>query len=285
MNKAFTLAAASLAAIASGNGIVNAATPEQTPAPQYFGTVTGSYIVDAIPKDWKLFGPNTPIETNKTAPGDGWLGQALAGYRWSDWDATIGFQYVDLGAGDFATTASGSHKIYLEAKNWAIDAAIGYNDHIDSLKVRTSFGLRYAEWTSDARPYYGTRFRYHEDITHKWKGIGPRFTVEGSLPVGDALSVEGQIGLAALAGKTTTSHSPGWLCTACGDTRQTSLNADGKLGLGWSVTENTKFVLGYQYQYWSAVNVAITDDSTAGKVIGKSDYLIHGPFLSLAASF
>lgn len=52
-----------------------------------------------------------------------------------------------------------------------------------------------------------------------------------------------------------------------------------------NVVGNTKLILGYQFQYWSSVNVAITDNNGYGMNVGKSDYFIHGPFLTLAANF
>lgn len=243
-----------------------------------FGSATGSYILDAIPDDWQLFGPNTGYETNKTSPGDGWLGAGQIGYRWGQWDVAVDGQYVKLSEGDLS--ASGGLNNKLKARNWLAGIEIGFNDHIDSMAVRTSLGLRYAEWKSTAEALFSSN-----QIEHKWKGFGPRFTVAGSLPLDGALTLEGQAGIGALFGKLETNSTPGWICSACGDKHQASINVDGKLGLGWMFGSQAKLVVGYQAQYWSAVNVAVTDDSGVGLVTGKSDYLIHGPFVTVAFTF
>ena len=72
-----------------------------TPATQagtIFGSVTGAWILDAGPNEWQLFGPgngNTPF----TTAGPGGMGRFDFGYRWGNWDVSVGYQHIELGAG------------------------------------------------------------------------------------------------------------------------------------------------------------------------------------------
>ena len=52
----------------------------------FFGSLTGSYILEDPTNEWQMFGPGFPVETSKTNIGDGGLGRAVLGYRWSAWD-------------------------------------------------------------------------------------------------------------------------------------------------------------------------------------------------------
>jgi len=240
----------------------------------FFGALTGAYIVDAGPNDWQLFGPNSGTLTPKTTAGDGGMVQGLLGYRFGIWDAAVGVQYMDLSKGKQAAAAGGANANRLSADMWAIDGMVGYNSMLGNAYIRTAFGLRYAEWDSRAQ-------RASDTISHDWYGIGPRASVGGKLPLGNGLSVFGEGALAVLFGKTKTSATAGWDCTDCNTNNATSLNAEGKLGLGWALSPGVDLIAGYQLQYWNNVNVAITDDSSFGLNQGKSDYLTHGPYATV----
>src|SRR5690606_5639786 len=107
----------------------------------------------------------------------------------------------------------------------------------------------------------------------------------GSAPVAENLNLIFGAGAAVLFGKIKTDSSGNWICTDCSKTSATSFVGDAKLGLGWSFAPGTNLTFGYQVQYWDNVNVAVTDNTGFGNNSGKSDHLIHGPFVGFTFNF
>ena len=90
----------------------------------------------------------------------------------------------------------------------------------------------------------------------------------------------GASGLRAACLITTTSAGP-WNCSQCTNYSSDSTNIDGKIGIGFGLGGAGELIVGYRAEYWSDVNVAITDNTNFGGNRGTSDHLVHGPFVSL----
>jgi hypothetical protein len=248
----------------------------------FFASITGAWILGAGPDDWQLFGPNVegPSGTPFTTAGPGGMGRAEFGYRWDSWDLSVGAQHIELGAG--AKPPASFFGEELSATSNAFDAALGWNTlHGDSM-WRTSFGVRYAEWHNLVKPFgSGDPIR----VFHNFGGVGPRAEISAKMPVSGNMSVVGSAAVAALFGTIATSSTAGWFCTDCNNYGSTALNADGSIGIGWSLAPGVDLVVGYQAQLWQGVNVRITDDTGLGGNRGTSGYLTHGPFASLKVEF
>lgn len=252
--------------------------PAPQPAGGVFGYISGGYYFEDALKDWRLFDLGEGLVTSKESFGDGWGTQGRLGFRWSEWDVAIGGQYADFGAGGTsvepgadATTGD------LRADMWSLDAQVGFNTLWGETALRAALGVRYAEWHNEGNT------SNPGEINHDWWGIGPRLEISTETPLSENLSLLLDGGIAVLFGKIESdASSGGWDCDFCSDENTTSLNADGRLGLGWSLSPGVKLVAGYQVQYWSDVNVAVSDTTgSGGSNVGTSDHLIHGPFGSL----
>ena len=255
--------------------------PEPAPVGGFFGYIQGGYLFEDAIQDWRLF--DTPAgagPTSKESFGDGWIGQALLGYRWSDWDFAVGGQFADFSKGGKSAGPNTANEGRLWADMWAIDGQFGYNTMIGETAFRAHVGVRYAEWDHDVNPDQGGAH-----VDHDFRGIGPRVGFDGSTPVAENLNLIFGAGAAVLFGKIKTDSSGPWICTDCSDQKTTAFVGDAKLGLGWAFAPGMNLTFGYQLQYWDNVNVAVTDNTGQGNNSGKSDHLIHGPFVGFTFNF
>ena len=238
-----------------------------------FGELTGTYIVDAGNNDWTLFGPAIVPGMSQGGLGDGFVGRAMVGYRVGIWDVALAAQLGVLGNGD--PSKGGGQFATLEADYRAFDAMIGYNTRVGSAKTRLAVGVRFAEWDNTVNPGSGRA------VLHNWDGVGPRAEVSTSVPLSGPWSLQLGAGVSYLWGDIKTTGTGGWICTDCKKTDANSTNVDGSVGIGLQFAPAGTLVLGYRVEYWSDVNVAITDNTNIGGNRGTSDHLIHGPFVSL----
>lgn len=191
------------------------------------------------------------------------------------WDVAAAAQYGKFANGDASIVGGSSAS--LSAKMQAYDAQVGYHMMMfGSTDTRLAFGIRYAKWDNsvDAVTNLSTIF-------HSWSGVGPRAEISTKTPLTPAMVLHANAGVGVLFGKLDTSSAGSWICTACNTEHLTSANVDGSLGLGFPLGPTAEFVVGYRAEYWSNVNVAITDNSGMGLNQGGSAALSHGPFVSL----
>ncbi len=254
------------------------------PVPQavggFFGEVTGAYVFSDPIQGWEEFGPgeSSPPST-QAGLGQGWTGRILGGYRWDSWDVALAAQYGRFADGGPSINQSGSTAT-LSAKMQAYDAQLGYHTMFGSTDTRLAVGIRYARWdnTVAATDSLGIQFA---NIFHDWRGVGPRVEISTKTPLAPNVLLRGNLGVAALFGKIDTSATSRWDCSQCNSNTVTTADIDGSIGLGFPLGSNVEFVVGYKAEYWSNVNVAITDNSGAGLNQGTSDVLSHGPFVTL----
>ncbi|MGE4249864.1 MAG: Lpg1974 family pore-forming outer membrane protein, partial [Parvibaculaceae bacterium] len=246
--------------------------PAPTPAGGPFGYLSGSYLFEDVVHGWRLFDVPGDVTTSKESFDDGYAIQGRLGYRWDDWDMAIGGQYADFGEGGVSSAPGFEEQATIGADMWHVDAQAGYNLMLGDTALRAALGVRYAEWhhTVDAGALGG--------LTHDWWGVGPRLEVNTDTPLAESLSLLFDAGAGILFGEIETEPRRGWTCLDCSDETTTSLNADVRLGLGWTIAPGATLVAGYQAQYWDSVNVESSDTTGQGDNAGDSDHLIHGPF-------
>jgi hypothetical protein len=274
--KKFLIAATALSSLVLLSGGDAGAADLAAPSPTggWFGSITGAYIFEDPTNEWQLFGPNAFGEpSSESNIGDGGLGRAVLGYRWSDWDVAAAVQYGSFGDGNASTTTATSGTI--NAEHFAVDAQFGFNTSVGNSDVRMAFGARYAEWDHDVDPGGG------RSVSHDFAGIGPMVEFDSSSPISGNMTLEFGAIASVLFGDIETSSSGGWICTDCSKTNTTAFSLEGDIGVGFNLGSSARAVLGWQAQWWDGVNVAITDDTNFGGNTGKSGHLVHGPFLSI----
>lgn len=252
-----------------------AADPVSEQVGGFFGSLTGSYILEDPTNEWRLFGPDVAAgETSYSNIGDGGLGRAVLGYRWSAWDFAVAGQFGSFGDGP--SSSGGGNDGFLSAEHLALDAQIGYNSSIGSSDARFALGVRYAEWDHDVDPGGG------RSVSHDFSGIGPMVEFDSSTPISDSMTLEIGLGASALFGDIKTSSSGGWSCTDCNTKNTTAFALEGDLGIGFALGNSANAVLGWQAQWWDSVNVDTTDNTDAGGNTGTSGHLLTGPYLEIS---
>lgn len=272
--KKLLIATAALCGIWALTHSAIAADVEVEPVGGFFGSLTGSYILQDPTNEWQLYGPDIGGGTNEANVGDGWVGRAVIGYRWSDWDFAFAGQFADFSEGPASTGTPGTG--FISADQWALDAQMGYNTAIGKSDVRFAFGVRYAEWHNDVDP------GLDRSVSHDFNGIGPMIEFDGSTRLSDSLTLETGLGASVLFGDIKTDSSGGWNCTDCNSENSTALVLEGDLGIGFALGDASKAVLGWQAQCWNNVNVEITDNTDVGGNESKSGHLLTGPYLEIS---
>jgi hypothetical protein len=272
--KKFLFAATLLGAVAFSSSAM-AADPVVDSDEGFFGSIMGSYTLGDVDNEWRLWGPGAPPEANYVGLGDGLLGRAILGYRWSDWDMAVAGQYGDFSDSEVSTDGIGNDG-YLSAEHWAVDAQLGYNTVMGDTDVRMALGVRYAVWNNDVEVTGG------RGVHHDFEGIGPMAEFTSSSPLGDSMTFEVGAGASILFGEIETDGSGGWNCTDCNDEKVTAYSLTANLGLGFNLTDNARAILGWQVEWWDNVNVETTDNSLIGLNEGESGHLLTGPYLAIA---
>lgn len=270
------MAAATIAAFSFVGAATAADLPVKAPvAPTpvsvggFFGEMTGAYDFKDPNQGWQEFNAST-----KAGLGSGWNGRILVGYRWGAWDVAAAAEYGQFGNGNpsiFSPVVS-----TLSAKMQAYDGQIGYHMMFGSTDARLALGVRYAKWDNTVSDPIDA-----SSIFHNWQGVGPRGEISTKTPLMPSMTLHANAGVGVLFGNIKTSSAGTWNCSACNTETATSANIDGSLGLGYLLSPSAEFVVGYKAEYWSNVNVAITDTTGSGHNQGHSNALSHGPFVSL----
>lgn len=272
---------AATTAPASAGGSIKDSGPAAPAASPVFGEIMGMWGFGAA-EDWQLFGPNviSGPEMSKGGFGDGPIGKVTIGVMLRDkWDMSGSLQIGRFGTGSNSEEAGGGNVGELSAKMIALDGLVGYRYMMGATSSRIAVGVRHAEWNHDVNPQ-GDRH-----IDHDWSGTGPRVEWSARMPVNERTSIHADIGASYLFGRLDTSASAGWNCSDCTNYDSNSFNVDGRLGLAFSVAPGSDLVVGYRAEYWSGVNVKITDNTDYGGNQGKSAAIVHGPFVSLKLGF
>lgn len=251
----------------------------------FFGEVSGSYILESPIEDWQFIGFE-PQDYSRVGLGDGFKGNLKLGYRWGVWDAAIGLGAARLSDGEASVTQTPANlnTARLSADLFTVDAEIGYSTQIGTHSIRAAAGLRYADWSSEVNTFWpGNIPEVNGPIHHDFAGLGPIVRLSGSTPLGNVGStLEYGVAGAVMFGRLeTTSGNVAYVCSSCTSRSETAVMVSGEVGFGFEVAPTVRAVIGWQAEYWSGVNVEVTDLDFSGRDAGTSDYLLTGPFLKV----
>jgi hypothetical protein len=265
------------AAVAADMPVKAPVAPAPVAISGFFGEITGAYDFADPLKNWQEFGLGAgPPAWSNAGVGSGWNGRALVGYRWGTWDVAVAGEYGKFRDGDVSTSGVPAFtRGTLSAKMQAYDGQVGYHTMFGSTDARLALGIRYAKWDNSVASSNPAT------ISHNWSGVGPRGEISTKTPLTPSLFLRANGGLGVLFGKIKTSSVGSWNCSQCNDENATSLNVDGSLGVGYTIAPGADLIVGWKAEYWSAVNVAMTDNSGAGLNQGHSGVLSQGPFVTL----
>lgn len=138
-------------------------------------------------------------------------------------------------------------------------------------------GLRYADmnFTTD-------NFSAGSGPEHSFTGLGLRVGLETDFALSQpGWSVLADGGLSVLDGSIRSGGRGSWISSDATNISTTAVGVDLKLGVEFKQNDKISWVAGYQAKYWSNVNVGISDNTDQGGNEGKSDILLHGPFIGM----
>lgn len=262
----FAAAVATILASAPAMAI-DAAAPVASP---FFGYFEGGYVFQSPVQQWQLFGPDY-VNTGLTGPGAGWRGKASIGYHpGGTWEIVAALEGGSESDGPISTGSFLNGQLHDD--HWIVDGLAAYELSPD---WKLGAGVRWANWNNHIDTSNTAR------INHSFYGIGPRIELDGSMPFGDSVTLESDLGASVLFGNIYTTSSDAWDCTSCNTENVTAFDLDASLGVGFHLGATTKAVVGIQGQYWSGINVAVTDDDGAGLNQRTSAAFLAGPFVRL----
>ncbi len=201
--------------------------------------------------------------------------------------------------------------------HWAADFMIGRDLGVGQGQVIGRFGVRIAQiWgrtTGSAQwspvpalaiscaataSYCGSEFRYYEQTT-EFLGGGPRFQVDGTVPLGGVMSLNYMAGVAALYGRrkanqnvdiltlqptglpgTTISLVSGGPINTSSSSDSFVFNIDALLGLGFALNPNTILAINYHFDGYFR---ALRGYDSNGNVTNL-DRFYHGPSIRLTVT-
>lgn len=240
----------------------------------------------------------------------GWQGAVGVDYAsaTSPWHVSAQFRYGANGSKSNSSTqiatfggvaTAGSNTADRQEHNWAADFMIGRDAGLgfpSQLKV----GLRVAEiwgrtsgvasWLTPPPTPVTQTHTYTQ--TDRFLGVGPRIAVDGSVPLGGALSFDYGVGLAALFGRNTADQTDtvtggGVACTlgcpttVSGSGNNVVWNSELQGGLAYKFSRNMKLSANYRYE---AYLNGLTGLSAAGTPINLSR-AYHGPTVRLTVNY
>ncbi|QQS14301.1 MAG: OmpA family protein [Rhodospirillales bacterium] len=267
----FLVAGAALGALTAG------AAQAQVQQPGFYGFLNGTYIVDG---DLKNVYVSPQLGGQGAGVGDGFGGRGQLGYDFGGWDVAAAFEGAFLSRGPRQASYSASTATHaLDGGGfWMVDGEVGYNIRGPGYGVRPFVAVRYARWNLKDDDGQGGAFT--AKMT-SW-GVGPRVGVDGSLRLTESISVFGGLGASALFGKTKTAAGGTAGVGSVSDSR-VIWEFDGKAGLDWEIAPLWHLAAGYQFSVWNGVTPKQEYNGFGAALnAGRTDRLIHGPFVRLA---
>jgi outer membrane protein OmpA-like peptidoglycan-associated protein len=264
-----------------------------------------------------------PYDTSKSAADKGWGGKAMLGYRFNNnWDIGLGvagawlkgkddshgYNYIERIRVDALAPNAVTDHIKTTMSYTTVDFEAGYNMPMGGMSnFRIFGGLRFAYLKQKAKGgvehayFYGADeyFDYSGQRKTTFMGIGPRIGANGSFGIGNSgFNIFGGLAGALLIGKYKDRHSFSYTPVVNGpgafsytDRKKTKIvpNVEGEIGLGYNFgTGSGGSSVGLQVGYRGE---AFFGAATKGHVIAyfnesaSGDYLMHGPFVRLIATF
>lgn len=243
----------------------------------------------AIGFDWQPFAPMHVVgqfrygSTRKSAP------------------FAFAFSGVTSSGGAFTGNAAGNQNV--RDDHWLIDFAIGRDFGLGTGHAQWTLGVRVADLrakltangsfvTSGAT---GTTGTFSTVQRSTFVGAGPRFGVQGDIPLGGQWSIDWLAGAAVLFGERSltqnttvafVSSTPPVVSTTAGSSdTATVFNVDAEAGLSYWFSPATKITASYRFDgYWRALkNVQAVNGTTLG--ISNVDQFYSGPMVRLTSKF
>ena len=240
-----------------------------------FGELLGAYnFKDPITR-WRQFSAGALVSEPEVGIGAGWSGRALIGYRWGVWDVALAGEWGSFRNGGITIATGGFSPASIAAKMQAYDLQLGYNTMFGTTATRLALGVRRARWDNNASDIA------NRQMFNNWHGTGPRFELTTVTPLAPKWSLQANAGVGVLFGRIDVTSTTNWTCTQCVGVTTTSVNLDGRLGIGYRIFPAADLVVGWKAEYWSRVNVAIQDTTGFGANTGTTGHVSHGPFASL----
>jgi len=242
-------------------------------------SILGGYVFEDAPIGHKHFGPVVVAGVLDSGSQSGAYGAVDLRYGWDNQFVGFGYQYIGVDTGAPFTGATAPPELGIQGNIFDIEYGRGFT--LASGTANWSVGLRQANFDIES-----DNFGPNDGPLHAFRGTGVRGGIETEMPLnGNGWSWFSDAGLSILAGEIETTARGGWLCAACTTTDTTAVGVDAKIGLNYNTGDNLTWKMGYQMQYWSGVNVEISDNTGFGGNQGTSDLLVHGPFVGVNLRF
>jgi Legionella pneumophila major outer membrane protein precursor len=199
------------------------------------------------------------------------------------------------------TTISLNGTQSLREDHWLVDFGIGRDFGLGNTHAMWTLGIRVADLrsklnasgtfaaTSGGSPVSAGAFAFQERTS--FIGAGPRFGVQGDIPLGNQWSIDWLAGAAVLFGERQVSATaPGGGIGVGVSDSAAIFNVDAQAGLSYWFTPTTKITASYRFdEYFRALKTlnASTAFTTAGPTITSSnlDRSFSGPMLRLTSKF
>ena len=197
----------------------------------------------------------------------------------------------------------------LREDHWLIDFGIGRDFGLGNTHAMWTMGVRVADLrsklnlnaitaaTNAGAAVAAGALTAQEKST--FVGAGPRFGVQGDIPLGGQWSIDWLAGAAVLFGErnvqanatavsTTLKGTVVTIAAANASDSPAILNVDAQAGLSYWFTPNTKFTVGYRFdEYFRALKTLTSVTNAAGTTISSSniDRAFSGPMARLTMKF
>ncbi|MGE0660177.1 MAG: Lpg1974 family pore-forming outer membrane protein, partial [Reyranellaceae bacterium] len=289
--------------------------------PGFYLSLEGRYLMNEGGKsanyDTDEYGTTLLTPVVKERADDGWGGKAMLGYRFNNnWDIGVGLSggwlkgKKSADATTFTATSTGSAastELKVKLDYYVADFEAGYNWQMGKSSIRLFGGVRFADFSQRATSettavsFSGggtstTLYRGKRKTTY-W-GVGPRIGVNGQFALGNGgFHLFGGVAGALLFGKhkeKATARSITTISTSTFSSKRKSKskmvpNAEGELGLGYQFGAGTGTAVALQAGYraegfWGAGTKSAAYTGS-GFTKSRSDYIFHGPFVRLTATF
>lgn len=221
-------------------------------------------------------------------PGAGWEIAGGFDYRFAGTPWHVNGQVRYARAGDRTLTNSiGTINFIGTAKEHHLvaDFAAGHDIGIGLGAAQVNLGVRVADlYAKEDLSVSSTGVAAYsvDNFRSRFLGAGPRASLEGSVPLGGALSFDYMAGAAVLFGERKL-DTAGTVGTAEFSDHPAVFNADAMAGLSYAFTQTIKLTAGYQFDgYWNALKGV---DFTSGVSFPNVDRFYYGPFLRATAQF
>jgi|LGOV01.1.fsa_nt_gb hypothetical protein len=166
-----------------------------------------------------------------------------------------------------------------------IDLEIGRDIGVGNFQGRATLGVRSLSYSSSTEGYYDSwdDGYYDYTINNTFNGIGPRFAVEGSVPVSERVSIDTEVGMAILFGSRTYVEEgfDGDNIDLASD-NEIATTLDISIAASYKIGANSKISLGYRQDLYA--NVSGYYDSWYSVWEGATT-TNAGPFIKFTSQF